>query len=133
VTDPKRPPPQTPMLTRASVTFHTNNEDKDDDTQVDIYVYSRDKKTVVAKLTECFGHFDDHSDSGPYNLVLVKSVSRDDLKMGHVDLEIEPNGNDTWRFNFLLDLYFSDGGHLLAKAVGVELTEVTSQLFVGIE
>jgi hypothetical protein len=133
MTDPKRPPPQTPMLTRASVTFHTNDEDKDDDTQVDIYVYSGDKKTVVAKITECFGHFDDHSDSGPYNLVLVKSVSRDDLKMGHVDLEIEPNGNDTWRFNFLLDLYFSDGGHLLAKAAGVELSEVTSQLFVGIE
>jgi hypothetical protein len=65
--------------------------------------------------------------------VLVKSVSRDDLRMGHVDLEIEPNGNDTWRFNFLLDLYFSDGGHLLAKAAGVELSEVTSQLFVGIE
>jgi hypothetical protein len=133
MTTPKRPPPQPPMLTRASVTFHTNDEDKDDDTQVDIFVYAADQKTVVAKLTECFGHFNDNSDSGPYNLVLVKSVSRDDLKMGHVDLEIEPNGNDTWRFNFLLDLYFSDGGHLLAKAAGVELSELTSQLFVGIE
>ena len=121
------------MFVRASVTFHTNDEDKDDDTQVDIFVLLSDKKTIVARLTECFGHFSDHSDSGPYNLVLVKSVSRDDLKQGHVDLEIVPNGNDTWRFNFLLDLYFSDGGHLFAKANGVELSLLASQLSVGIE
>jgi hypothetical protein len=128
-----RPPRQPPMLLRASVSFHTNDEDKDDDTQVDVYVFAGGKRTVVAKLTECFGHFDDNSDSGPHNLVLLKSVSRDAVSQGHVDLEIEPNGNDTWRFNFPLDLYFSDGGHLFAKAKGLELTEVTSQLTVGIE
>jgi len=121
------------MLTRASVTFHTNDDDKDDDTRVDIYVRLADKRTIVAKLVECLGHFSDHSDAGPYNLVLIKSVSRDELRTGNVDLEIVPNGNDTWRFNFLVDLYFSDGGHLFAKANGVELTELTSQLLVGIE
>lgn len=130
-----RPPRQPPMLLRASVSFHTNDEDKDEDTQVDIFVFAADKRTVVAKLTECFGHFNDHSNSGTYNLVLLKSVSRDDLREGHVDLEIVPNGEgfDAWRFNFLLDLYFSDGGHLFARANGVEMNLIASQLSVGFE
>ena len=113
-----RPPRQPPMLQRASVSFHTNDEDKEDDTQVDIFVFAADKRTVVAKLTECFGHFNDHSDSGPYNLVLLKSVSRDDLRQGRVDLEIVPNGNDTWRFNFLLDLYSPTAGTCSPRRTG---------------
>ena len=37
---------------------------------------------------------------------------------------IEPGlliDTDTWRFSFFLDLLFSDGGHLVARANGVEL------------
>ena len=44
-----RPPRQPPMLLRASVSFHTNDEDKDDDTQVDVYVFAADKRTIVAR------------------------------------------------------------------------------------
>jgi hypothetical protein len=131
--DPKLPPHEPPMLTRASITFHTNDDDKDDDTTVYAFVMLADKKTIVAKMSQCLGHFGNNSDSGPYNLVMVKSVSRDELKTGYLDLESGPNGDDTWRFNFLLDLYFSDGGHLFAKANGIELSSLNSQLFVGLE
>ena len=126
---PHEPPP---MLTRASITFHTNDDDKDDDSQIILEVMLPGRKAVVAQLVGCVGHFSDHSDSGPYNLVLLRSVSRDDLKNGLIDFQIVPNGNDTWRFNFLLDLYFSDGGHLFAKGTGVELS-YAARIVVGLE
>ena len=136
--DPKGPPPQPPMLTRVSVSFHTNDEDKDHDTLIEIVVFLADGQTEVAKISQCFGHFDDHSDSGPYNLVLLQSVSRAALTTGSVYLVTGAAGGrftfgDTWRFNVLVDLVFSDGGHLLAKSNGIELGPWSRQIFVGIE
>ena len=53
------------MLTRASVSFHTNGEDKDGDTQVEVTVRLIDQ-TVVASIADAFGPFDDNSDAGPF-------------------------------------------------------------------
>ena len=118
-------------LTRASVEFQTNDEDKDDDTLVEVAVHLQDG-TVVATTTfgedwQNFGHFDDHSHSGPFDLLLEQPATRGQLKTGSVSVAIQPNGNDTWRFNFLVDMLFEDGGHLLARANGLELTEDTGR------
>jgi hypothetical protein len=117
-----------PILTRASVTFHTNDEDKDPGVRVSVYVLLNDGRTTVAAISDHFGHFDDHSDAGPFTLLMVRPVSRARLKTGHVEIHLAPPieaglviSNDTWRFNFFLDLLFADGGHLIAKANGVEL------------
>src|SRR5262249_54461727 len=40
------------------------------------------------------------------------------LKAGSVAVKIKPNGDDTWRFNFFLDLLFDDGAHLIAWPTG---------------
>jgi hypothetical protein len=112
------------LLIRVSVSFHTNDEDKDDDSRVDVTVRLMDQ-TVVASIADEFGHFDDHSDAGPFDLLIKQAAIRGELKTGSVAVKIEPNGNDTWRFNFFLDLLFDDGAHLIAWANGIELTEST--------
>ena len=120
------------ILTRASVGFHTNDEDKDDDTRVDVTVRLIDQ-TVVASIADEFGHFDDQSDAGPFDLLITQATTRGALKAGSVAVKVEPNGNDTWRFNFFLDLFFDDGAHLIARANGLELTESRQEQSFGIE
>jgi hypothetical protein len=112
-----------PTLTGANVTFHTNDEDKDFDTEVSVQVHLRDRRTTAARLSGALAHFDDHSDHGPFDLVVVTPATREQLRTGSVTISIIPVGNDTWRFNFLLDLVFSDGSHLISRANGIELTD----------
>src|SRR5690242_21716317 len=99
-----------PTLVGANITFHTNDEDKDNDTLISVTVQKG--ATVVAQIEDRFQHFNDHSDAGPFDLLLVNPLTRDQLKTGKMKIAIKPNGNDTWRFNFFLDLRFSDGSHL---------------------
>ena len=120
------------VLTRASVSFHTNDEDKDNDTWVEVSVKLIDG-SVVTSLTDQFAHFGDNSDAGPFDLVPVKQATRGELKTGNVTVSISPNGNDTWRMNFFVDLLFEDGAHLLARANGIELTESRKAQSFGIE
>ena len=120
------------VLTRASVSFHTNDEDKDGDSQVEVTVRLMDQ-TVVASIADEFGHFDDNSDAGPFDLLITQAASRGALKTGSVAVKISPNGNDTWRFNFFLDLLFDDGAHLIAWANGLEVTESRQEQSFGIE
>jgi hypothetical protein len=121
------------LLTRASVAFHTNDEDKDSDSLVQVTLQLMDQ-TLIASISDEFGHFDDHSDAGPFDLLIANpAATRGALKTGHVSIKIAPNGNDTWRFNFFLDLFFEDGGHLIAKANGLEVSESRPEQSFGIE
>ena len=139
--EPPVPPPPDPLLTRASVTFHTNDDDKDNDTLVEVEV-RLSNGTVVAKLSDHLGHFDDHSDAGPFVLLMVQPVHRSQLRTGSVNIlafantTLPPFGHgDTWRFNFVVDLLFDDGAHLLARANGVQLKSqgAAAQQSFGIE
>jgi hypothetical protein len=124
-----------PMLTGAIITFQTNDDDKNDDTILDVMVYLRDGKTAVAQTNpgQAFAKFGNDSEMGPFALWVLNSVSREQLKTGHVTIGITPSEYDTWRFNFVLDLIFSDGGHLLARATGIELTQNSGPQSFGIE
>ena len=120
------------VLNRASVTFHTNDEDKDNDTWVDVVVKLIDGSEVTS-IGDQFAHFGDNSDAGPFDLIPIKSATRGQLKTGSVTVTISPNGNDTWRMNFFVDLLFEDGAHLFARANGLELTESRKSQSFGIE
>jgi hypothetical protein len=110
-------------VVQASITFHTNDEDKDHDTHVKVLVTDR-KQTQVAEIDDDFGQFRDNSDHGPYPLYILNPSSWDDLHSGGTtQIVINPNGHDTWRFNFHLDLLFSDGSHLGTNVNGVELAQ----------
>jgi hypothetical protein len=111
-----------PTLANSTVRFHTNDEDKDDDTHVTVTI-NDDNNVVAARISDDFGHFDDHSDAGPFGLEILNASEKGDLQRGAVLLRIDPNGHDTWRFNFFLDLEFSDGSHLSGGADGLELTQ----------
>lgn len=102
------PDPQTAVV-GASIAFHTNDDDKDDDTGVEVYV--ADQFGVVAALLAdvasdrplTLGHFDDDSDSGPHPLLVRRRQSgqnftlRELLDAGIVELRISPKG---FRFPF---------------------------------
>jgi hypothetical protein len=122
---PDEPPPDNPLLERASVTFHTNDDDKDHDTAVGVYVVLRED--TIAYIYDEFGHFPDHSDSGPYTLLLVRRLPRHAIRQARVVVGIDPvmlplGRGDTWRFNFVLDFLFEDGSHQLSKASRLELS-----------
>jgi hypothetical protein len=124
----------TPTLTGGNVTFHTNDDDKDYNTSITVNVLLG-SETRVAGTGGMFANFGNNSDAGPFALMVFNpAVTRDELKRsGSVLIYIAPSGNDTWRFNFLLDLIFSDGAHLIARANGVELTQDSREQRFGIE
>jgi hypothetical protein len=118
-------------IANSTVRFHTNDEDKDDDTHVTVTV-TDDNNVVAAQISNDFGHFDDHSDAGPFGLEIHNASEKGGLQRGNVTLRIDPNGHDTWRFNFFLDLEFSDGSHLSGGADGLELTQDRRQQRFGL-
>ena len=125
-----------PILTRANVTFHTNDEDKDFDTRVDVSVSLSDE--TIAYISDPFGRFADYSDAGPFTLLMKNPVGVNEIRLATADLAIHPvfsvpGTGDTWRFNFLLDLFFSDGSHLLSRASNLELSTFFPQQTFGLE
>ncbi len=109
-------------LVGAQVSFHTNDENKDNDTHVTVTV--RDQSNVVAAtISSDFGVFDTNTDNGPFQLTIQNASSWNNLRGGATTIDIDPNGNDTWRFNFTVDLTFADGTHLGNQIGGVELTQ----------
>jgi hypothetical protein len=131
---PPPPPPPPPQVTLANctVSFHTNNEDKDSDTHVTIRVRD-DNNVTAAFISNNFGHFDDNSDSGPFGLEIQNASTIESLQRGTVTIRVDPNGHDTWRFNLsLLSLLFSDGRRLSGSADGIELTQDRREQSFGI-
>jgi hypothetical protein len=125
-----------PTLTGATIIFQTNDDDKNDDTRVvvDVDALLPRGRTVVAQIAGEFGTFGNNSEVGPFALpVLITGVTRNQFKGGSVTIRILTHGDDTWRFNFLVDLIFSDGAHLLARANGIELTQDSPPQSFGIE
>ena len=121
-----------PALTEAQVSFHTNDEDKDHDTHVTVTVRQRDG-TIAARIDDDFGHFNDHSNNGPYGMLILNQGDKSDLAQGNVTIRVDPNGNDTWRFNFLVDLLFADGSHLNTESNNLELSQDRQQQAFGIQ
>jgi len=118
-------------LTHASVLFHTNDEDKDDDSHVTVTV--RDNVgNIAARIDDDFGHFNDHSDNGPFSLDVINPIEKTQMEQGNVTLRIDPNGNDTWRFNFTYELRFADGTTIAGENDGLELTQDRQQQSFGL-
>jgi hypothetical protein len=123
--------PDEPTLTEATVSFHTNDDDKDNDTHVTVTVRQSDG-VIAARTDDDFGHFNDHSDNGPFNLEVVNPSPKSALRSGNVTIRIDPNGDDEWHFNFFANLIFSDGSHLSCEADGLTLDQDRQQQVFGI-
>jgi hypothetical protein len=127
-------PPEVPdpLLTRARIWFHTNDEDKNDDSRVTVTIFQRDRNSPIAVLSGNFGTLRDHSDFGPVALMMLRTIGWLSLtSIGEPPVQVEIAldhlgtsfliGEDTWHFGFLLDLEFADGGHLFAMDNDVAL------------
>ena len=112
----------TATLTSASVIFTTNDEDKDGDTLVTINVGTRTNQ-AAATISDYFDHFDDGSTHGPYPMFPFVGIKASDLDPGVINFSIDPNGHDTWRFNYSITLGFSDGTSFIFRQNGLELTQ----------
>lgn len=94
-------------LTTAKITFLTSGEDKDNNTTLSIKVVTAAGKTAASAF-DTFGKFGDGS-VVPVNLLVRRNITWDALQGGSLRLHIEPNGDDTWKFGYRLDLTFDDG------------------------
>ncbi|MFD9636872.1 hypothetical protein [Streptomyces violascens] len=94
-------------LTDASITFFTLDDNKDSDTLLSIQVLDRNNR-VAASATGFFGQFGDGT-TRPVTLKVRSGFTWDALQAGHLRLNIQPHGDDTWKFGYELDLNFSDG------------------------
>ena len=110
------------VLTGATITFFTHDDDKDNDTFLNVQVVAPGGR-VCAGLSGTFGLFPDQSTRGPFGLSVQSNVLKDSLPGGHLTISIQPNGNDTWRFGYQLDLTFSDGSVAHTSQAAVQLTQ----------
>lgn len=119
-------------LANAKIEFHTNDEDKDYDTHVTVDVTDFDN-VLCAHVDNDFGHFDDQSNNGPFELEIINASSKDACQRGNVRIHIDPNGHDTWRFNFTLILIFDDGSSLSGGATGLQLSQKAREQTFGLQ
>lgn len=108
-------------LTSASISFFTLDDNKDFDTLLTIQVRTAGG-TVVASKTGFFGEFRDQSTT-TIPLPIRSGISWEALQGGSVRLTIQPNGNDTWKFGYELDLNFSDGDFVPTTESRLSLSE----------
>jgi hypothetical protein len=124
-----------PTLVNASIEFSTLDDDKDQKTLLTVTVVDFER-VVAARVASRFGQFVDHTESGPLNLQVLNASARTSLQRGAVTIRIDPEGDDTWKFNFFLLLTFSDGSTLQAAANHVGLSDANGdfspELTVGI-
>jgi len=109
-------------LAEASITFHTNDDDKDGDSHVTITV-TDGQRNIAAQFDSDFGGFADNSDHGPYQLAIFNPSTRSAIQAGTVKIRLDPNGHDTWHFNWDLTFVFSDKSRVLAEASGCSLSQ----------
>jgi len=100
-----KPPP--PVLTGAVVSFRTTNDNKDHDTKVNVYVTCGGM--TFAHWNGGNGEWRDNSDSGPFELAIDSQIRKEAMGNCFGVVEMLPNGDDEWHFNWTLTLRFSDG------------------------
>lgn len=122
ITDVVPLPPSEAILVRASASFHTNDDDKDFDTTLVISVEKGVDQFAKSELI-VGDTFEDHRNQGPFSLRIQGTNSKLDLRGGTSTITIQPNGNDTWRFNYFLELTFNDGSVQAFSFFGNELKE----------
>ncbi|AIG27434.1 hypothetical protein EGH10_20875 [Brevibacillus laterosporus] len=96
-------------VTLAYVYFHSNDNDLNNKTPINVYLKKSDGIIIAQNAYE--GGLSDHSDLG-FDLYFTQpNIKREDLAGGTIVVTIDPHGEDTWKFNFQLLLYFSDNNY----------------------
>ncbi|MFE9423540.1 hypothetical protein ACFYNO_11340 [Kitasatospora sp. NPDC006697] len=118
-------------LQGASVSFHSDHDQKDRDTSVTVIVRDIDGNTA-ARISSTFGLFEAYSDDGPFQLAILNHTPGELLRGGQTTLRIDPHGHNHWEPNLYVDLVFSDGSHLSTDCAGLDLDQESRQVACGI-
>jgi len=123
-----QPPPPPPSLSHVEWLFHTNDDNKDHDTRLTTQIICAG--ATMSTRSEDYGEFKDNSDFGmdqPNNAADKNSIH------GCLGLiRIDPNGHDTWKFNYRLRLTWSDGSRNDYTDSGKVLSQDTRSLTFSI-
>lgn len=120
-----------PLLTRAVLKTHTNDNDKDHNTGVFVTVMSNDGQSTIASAndkddtSDDGGQYKDNSDH-QFDLILESPgmMKKETCKGFNVKVWQRTHGgrgHDEWKFNASVVLYFADGTNLTASKEGVTL------------
>jgi hypothetical protein len=117
-----------PLLMQALASFHTNDDDKDSDTLLNITLSNGPDQ--FAGVNGIIGLY--HSDVGPFALNVFGEQRKSDIRRAGTvtTLKIIPDGNDTWRLNYFLDLVYFDGSRQHFEWFGLQLKEGRGDIVV---
>jgi hypothetical protein len=120
------------ILNNCSIKFYTTGAAKSAETPITITV--RDDNEVVTAFTcNDFGPFEEHSESGPFDLAIINASKKADLRRGSIAIRMDPTAQGIWRFDFFTFLMFSDGTRLAGREVGIELNHERNEQIFGFD
>ncbi len=93
-------------LIAATARFHTNDDDKDGETPLSIYVDGPMGR--VAQVERIRGHFGRDTESGPFALAVVRTIAHWELIDCRVRVHIDPARKRPWQFDLAIEFAFSD-------------------------
>ena len=112
----KHPTPD-PLLTSIQIKFHTNNDDLDSDSKVDIVFVCGNNGIFASADGNTWGQL--YANAGFHNnqstqwatvpLHLTPRLTRFQVYACATELVLHPVGHDTWRFNYYVQMHYSDG------------------------
>ena len=114
-------------LIKATFFSHTNDDDKDHDTGVYVEVRSSDNSMIIAHANNADNSGDDgtqYKDNSDHSFDLsldAPGVAKSACTKFRVRVWQHTNGNDTWKFNSRVVLFFTDGSNLSASKDGTVL------------
>ncbi|MGH9065187.1 MAG: hypothetical protein ACRD0L_14695 [Acidimicrobiales bacterium] len=108
-----------PKLAKVSVTFQTTDDDKREESILDLQLLDK-TDNLVARASDSWGKFENNTTNGPFSLTVLDPVALSDLKpggtfrMAWTPWHDDTLGNsDEWHFNLFADLVFSDDEHVV--------------------
>ena len=106
------------MVNQLRVLFHTNDDDKDNDSGLAVTIQNGNVAEWHQTQNE---RFPDHSDT--QKMLNPSTVLLSALHGQKLEICLSPNGNDTWRFNMTLIGTRSDGPQYIFNVNSIELKE----------
>jgi hypothetical protein len=110
------------MVRSLWITFHTGDDNKDADTGLLVEVKSAGGR-VLARFRQARDKEFKDGFTHTEQLELFGPVFEPEMANAILTIDISPNGNDTWRFDWKLDGTWSDGLSFSDMQAGIDLDE----------
>jgi len=127
-----------PNLKAVNVTFYTSDDDKRQESSIDMILNDQAGNTV-ARAAGSYGKFDDGSANGPFGLQVLGPVAKNGLSLGGMFiLSWSPwhgplGTTDEWHLSGMsVDLVFDDSTHVFVSPGGFQLTARIPQVQFGV-